>query len=600
MAPTSAAWWCSCPRWILAVVAAVVVAGRLAAADGAWVSPTQFQDPANKWINETYAFDASTASYADDRSNLAGDGPWLHLLFPAVIRTDRVQVIADFGYDIVDRVEIEYQDAAGVWQRSYSNVITNDAPTIVSIAPAPVQTNAFRFRFHYLQAGYYFWLYDFKAYQVPDGQSAPVVRTDPATSVTDTSAVLHGALVSDGGSLCGVCFSWRKKGTTSWTTSNWTSYTVGAGQPEALVLAAAGSLQAGVTYEYVISARNSWYNSTGLIREFLPVAIPETASGWYAGSNGTALPANGMVWEDVLKAIDDVPTSAARCYHPLWASATSPTLTIDLPCVVIEKVKVIAGRNPYIASMKVELKNRATSAWSTVFSGAFTDRVAQEIAVNRDNYAQARFTFTTSTTAVGTAWELLEVQVYKPTPTPLPAPVLSPAVVFAGQSVTVTAAVRPGSTVRYTLDGTTPTTASPLLNPSGLLITTSCTLKAMAFQAGWQPSPVATVSCQILGLQATLAAPQKMTAALALTGITAPTTGWTWGWQVTGTGLPATLVTPGGGPAAQVAFDQVGTYRARVQVQQPDGGPSTVVERDIVVPAVESFIGITALAPVGP
>ncbi|MCK6488807.1 MAG: chitobiase/beta-hexosaminidase C-terminal domain-containing protein [Planctomycetes bacterium] len=572
---------------------------RLVAADGAWIAPVQYQDLANKWINEPYAFDGSTSTYADDRSNAAGDGPWLQLHFSTSLRTDRVQVIADFGYGIVDRVDIEYLEASGSWHQGYSGPIANDLLSIVTIAAAPVQTTACRFRFHYLKSGYYFWLYDFKAYRVPDNQSAPVIQTEAATSVTDASAVLHGSVLSDGGSLCGVRFLWHKVGTSTWNSSAWTSKSVSAGQPAAAVLASATQLQAGSTYEYRLEARNDWYTTQSGLLTFTPQVIPESASGWFAGSSATAAAINGMVWQDILQAIDDTPTSSARCYHPLWASQTSPVLTVHLPNVVIDRARVLAGRNPYIATMKVELKNRATSAWTTILNGEFTDRVWSDIAVSRDNYAQARFTFTTSTTAVGTAWELLECQVYKPTPTPLPAPVLSPAAVFGSQPVVVTATALPGSTVRYTLDGTTPTAASPILTGSGVTITASNTLKVIAFQTGWLPSPVVTVTGQILGLQTALVAPRNRSATLALTGITVPTTGWIFSWQVTGTGLSATQVTSGGA-TAQVTFDQVGTYRVRVQVQQSSTGPSTVVEKDIVVPAVESFIGITALAPVGP
>lgn len=599
MATVPALWWRHSTRWFVCLVGALLLAGPLAAADGTWVAPSQFQEPANKWINEAYAYDSSAATYADDRSNLAGDGPWLQLHFSTVLRTDRVQVVADFGYNIVDRVDVEYVDAAGVWHAGYSGPVANDALSVVTIAPAPVQTNACRFRFHYLKAGYYFWLYDFKAYRVPDNQSAPVIQTEAATSITDTSAVLHGSVLSDGGSLCGVRFLWRKQGVTAWNASAWTSTTVSAGQPAAVVLASASQLQAGSSYEYRVEAQNDWYTTQGSLITFTPQAIPVSASGWFAGSSATAAATNDMAWQDILQAIDDTPTSSARCYHPLWASQTSPVLTVDLPNVVVDRARVLAGRNPYIATMKVELKNRVTAAWSTIHNGDFTDRVWKEIPVSRDNYAQARFTFTTSTTAVGTAWELLEFQVYKPTPAPLPAPVLSPAMVFGSQPVVVTATALPGSTVRYTLDGTTPTASSPILAGSGVTISASSTLKVIAFQTGWQPSPVVTVTGQILGLQTALVAPHNRSATLALTGITVPTTGWTFSWQVTGTGLPATQVI-GAGPTAQVVFDQAGTYQVRVLVQQPSNGPSTVVEKTIVVPAAETFIGITALAPVGP
>lgn len=79
-----------------------------------------------------------------------------------------------------------------------------------------------------------------------------------------------------------------------------------------------------------------------------------------------------------------------------------------------------------------------------------------------------------------------------------PAPVFSP---NSGnnsynipQYVTVTCDLA-GATIRYTTNGSEPTTASPVVNSGGtILVNKSMTLKAKAWMTNWQPSPTTTAS----------------------------------------------------------------------------------------------------------
>jgi hypothetical protein len=588
----------------------VLVTGiHLGAVEGAWVAPDQYTDDENKWVNEQSAYDSSTATYAEDRCNRAGFGPWLGMYYTGGILTDRVQVVADFGYNIVDWIEIEALDDSNYWRVVVRGATNNDALSIFQIASNPILVKAFRFRFHYKVSGYYFWLYDFKAYRFSGGLTDPVVRTDPPFGVTESSAVLRATLLADGGAPNRIRFlynlaSWKTP--TYFMYTDWTDYVAQPGDQTGMALAALRGLKPGETITYYAVAMSAASSSSGTWVgvgdqvTFVTAPIADQATGWFPSAFAEGTKENGMVWDAALRAVDGDQTTAARCYHPLWASITSPALVFDLPAIPVDRVRLMAGRNPYIDKVTLSMKSAATGVWSSVYTGIFADRTWLEVPVSRDTYAQARFVFTTTVTGVGTAWELFECQCYKPEPQPLTAPVLSPSVIFSGQPTVVTAVARPGAIVRYTTDGAAPDSTSPQLPAAGVTLSHSCTLRAAAFQAGWLPSPESSVDCQIMTVEAALHAPAKTAATLTIAGITdADAPSWQYAWQVTGVGLAAPAVAGIAAQGASVTFDQVGSYRAQVRVQASNGRAATV-ERVIVVPAVETFIGITALAPVGP
>jgi hypothetical protein len=69
-------------------------------------------------------------------------------------------------------------------------------------------------------------------------------------------------------------------------------------------------------------------------------------------------------------------------------------------------------------------------------------------------------------------------------------------------SVTLTTAT-PGATLRYTLDGTDPSAASPVYS-TALILTTSTTVKARGFKAGLTDSAVATAAFTVTAAPVTL------------------------------------------------------------------------------------------------
>ncbi len=112
------------------------------------------------------------------------------------------------------------------------------------------------------------------------------------------------------------------------------------------------------------------------------------------------------------------------------------------------------------------------------------------------------------------------------------APVLSPAggTYALGQSVTLNAPA--GTTVRYTVDGSTPTSADAGLAPgSTLQLVAGAVLKAVAFKAGCDPSLTTTETYVVSGTLAVgrVAAGQNHAAALLPSG-------WVWSWGYNGQG----------------------------------------------------------------
>jgi hypothetical protein len=78
-------------------------------------------------------------------------------------------------------------------------------------------------------------------------------------------------------------------------------------------------------------------------------------------------------------------------------------------------------------------------------------------------------------------------------PPALPAPTATPNGGTLSASTTVALQSPRGGEIRYTLDGSDPTAASPLYTEP-LVVSGRTTLKARAFGTGWSPSPVATVT----------------------------------------------------------------------------------------------------------
>jgi len=410
------AWIASCRptdarRWCLALLLLAGVGSAQAEEGGQWVTPSGFEDPTGLWMDPSLAYDGSAATYASDTSNAAGDGPWLVLDYQPSIHCSQIRLIADYGYEVVDAVALEGR-VQGVWTPLFNGGIDNDSAFIITFPS--VDADAFRFRFHYLTSGYYFWLYDFSAYRQPVQVVAPLVATLAASAVTATSAVLHGQVVSDGGSPCAVAFQYRAAGGGPTITTAWTPG-VTTGQGANAVLMPVAGLQTGVTYSYHLIATTAAVTVTGEDRSFTPQPLVAGSGAWIPGIDVHPDSTTEMSWVSAASAIDDDPITAARCYHPLWVTTASPAFDVTLPEIATDSVRLMAGRNAYIEGVSVWLQATGSSAWTPLYSGPFSDATWLTLPLPQPGlYAQARVVFTTTTTAVGTAWELGEIQVHVP------------------------------------------------------------------------------------------------------------------------------------------------------------------------------------------
>ncbi|MDC0709182.1 polysaccharide lyase family 7 protein [Stigmatella sp. ncwal1] len=96
----------------------------------------------------------------------------------------------------------------------------------------------------------------------------------------------------------------------------------------------------------------------------------------------------------------------------------------------------------------------------------------------------------------GNGWNsITETELWGQTGTvnPVAAPTFSPApgTYSSAQTVTLGSATA-GASIRYTTDGSTPTATTGTLYTGPFTLRTTATLKAIAYQSGWSPSPVQT------------------------------------------------------------------------------------------------------------
>ncbi|MBD3264546.1 MAG: hypothetical protein GF375_05555, partial [Candidatus Omnitrophica bacterium] len=363
-----------------------------------WVSPTGANDPGGQWVSESNAYDDNTGTYASNQYGSTGWGQWIVLTLGSGIYCDMVRVNADYGYGIVDAVQIDVYD--GTWHTVHNGAINDCAWTEISFSAYNNVTQA-RFRFHYAAGGYYFWLYEFDFWE---GQIIvePTCDTDDATSVEETSAVLHGEVTDDGGELCEYRFQYGLTDSygnnTSWTGSKQTNDTFG----ETIT-----GLSTGNTYHFRAQARNSEGVGSGEDKTFFTGA---SSSGWVTPT-GNSDP-DGE-WSNESNTHDDELSSYARSYHDIndpdgqWSfyiHLTHSSLTSD-------KIRFYA-RSSDVDRVDVDVTD-GVSGWTDVYEGSFSDKTWVEQSFTQQTVTEARIRFRAAANNEGFYWELYEFDFWR-------------------------------------------------------------------------------------------------------------------------------------------------------------------------------------------
>ncbi len=385
---------------------AVLVLGMSwsACASDGWMSPAGHTDVEDKWKNESRAYDASETSYAEDWSNRSGYGGWLELDLAEPVYTDRVRVSADFGFGIVDKVDLDVKyDGAAEYADAYEGAIQNVDWTTLSFAAGDV--TSVRFRFHYTTNGYVFWLFGLQAYALPPAVEDPSVATDPATSVNSASAVLHGRVTDDGGEPCEVRFAYGTDATygqaTPWTAEHLTGEFVDA---------PVEGLTEETTYHFCIQARRDEAGTvvSGADESFTTAPVPDDGSVVWVTPVGTTDPDDA--WEAEARSRDDNPDTAARCYHELSAGYqwSQPLhFGTDLSA---NGIGINAQRDEFVDQVDVDVLR--DGAWVDVYKGRFEDRVRDGFPFDPGTVTEARIRLHVNTDKVGQYWYIHEVDLH--------------------------------------------------------------------------------------------------------------------------------------------------------------------------------------------
>ncbi len=364
---------------------------------GAWVSPTNYQDPDSDWSNEPNAYDDNTATYAENLGNIGWNGFLVLTSTTTGIRCGRIRVNADYWIHI-DAVDIDVK-INGVWTDVWQGTITNagwDEKTF------PVGTvTAARFRYNYNTGGYIYWLYEFDFYEEPPVINPPTCETQDASSVEETTAILHGRIINDGGEPCKFQFQY---GTTSsyGTDTGWTG-SKATGETFSRLITGLRPL---TTYHFRAQGSNTAGIGSGLDKIFYTGSV---SAGWvspirYSDPNAK--------WEDEINAYDDELSTYAKCYHNIGDPVWSPYLYLGRGTITSNKIRFFATTDGnYIDLINIDVfKN---GAWTSVGTFTFLNKQWEEKSFATGTVSQARIRFRVTTTGVGIYWELYEFDFYK-------------------------------------------------------------------------------------------------------------------------------------------------------------------------------------------
>ncbi|MFW5882137.1 MAG: RHS repeat-associated core domain-containing protein, partial [Planctomycetota bacterium] len=390
------------PRSLLAMVLLSFSAVCLQAAEG-WLSAVSFADPEGKWRNESAASDGAMETYAVDRSNRTGNGAWIEIGYDEPVRTDRLRVAADYGFDIVDRVDIEGR-VDSEWIELHSGAIENAVATDILLS-ATVEVDRLRLRFHYLSSGYYFWLYDLQLYERLQEVTAPSVISGTPTSVTGSTAVIHGTVDDDGGAPCEARLRWGLDAGCE-NAGPWVDG-LASGEQLSLFLE---NLAVDSTYHFCMEARNGLdlvVRSQARSFSAVPLDPGEPQTWWpltgYQDPEGA--------WKQEASALDDNPATAARCYHALGDQKWSPYLILDTVPTRANGVRFRPVGNEYVDAIDIDVLRGGD--WVDVYQGSYDADVDQMRYFASGQVAALRIRLRSTREDAGFYFRLSEVDLHR-------------------------------------------------------------------------------------------------------------------------------------------------------------------------------------------
>jgi hypothetical protein len=375
------------------MVAAVVLAVASSAGAVGWVSPTGFLDEeGGQWDNLANAYDNRVqpeVNYATSHPRLGWAG-WADFTLAAPIKCGRVRVDCDFGYAHVDSVQLDVWNTATLaWENIFAGVVNDGAYSDLTFAYRNI--SKMRFRFHYINAGWQFWLYEVCFFESPAVTQPPAVVTTDATSVEAASADLHGIISDDGGEPCQ---TWLEYGP---TTAYGSTTPV---QNGCLSDQTFGAFLSGLsgTYHFRAAASNSAGTNYGTDLAFTVNAVP--LSGWISPTSSFTDPApptpNSGGWASQAAAYDDEGLTGSTLVHTINDASPGPYLYLTPAALQADKLRFQAKKTPEITSVDIWVLLNGT--WTNVYpSGTFNDAaggtVWNEVSFAAGSVTQARVRF---------------------------------------------------------------------------------------------------------------------------------------------------------------------------------------------------------------
>jgi hypothetical protein len=373
-------------------VAAVLAFAPSACATG-WGSPTgSLDEEGGQWDNLPNAYDnpvQPNVNYATSHPRLGWAG-WADFTLAAPINCGRVRVDCDFGGGHVDQVQVDVWNTATLaWENVFIGAVNDGSYSELTFAPRNL--SGMRFRFHYIDAGWMYWLYEVGFYESPEVINPPIVVTTDATSVDVASADMHGLLSDDGGEPCQ---TWLEYGPTA-AYGSATPVQTGslAGQTFGAFL---GSLTG--TYHFRAVASNSAGTSYGNDLSFTVNVVP--LAGWISPTSSFTDPSpptpNSGGWTNQTAAYDDECLTGSALTHTINDASPGPYLYLTPAALNADKIRFQAKKTPEITSIDIWIL--LNGVWTNVYpSATFNDAaggtVWNEVPFAAGTVTQARVRF---------------------------------------------------------------------------------------------------------------------------------------------------------------------------------------------------------------